>query len=44
LDFAEVALIALKKEPKAAKYSDHHTISLIAHTAKTVGGDTWKKV
>ena len=29
-------MIALKKEPKAAKYIDHHTIKLIAHTAKTV--------
>jgi hypothetical protein len=29
-------VIALKKEPKAAKCTDHHTISLIAHTAKTV--------
>jgi hypothetical protein len=29
-------MIALKKEPKAAKCSDHHKISLIAHIAKTV--------
>jgi hypothetical protein len=35
-DFIEVTMIALKKKPKATKCSDHHTISLIAHTAKTV--------
>jgi hypothetical protein len=29
-------MIALKKKPKATKFSDHHTISLIAHTAKIV--------
>ena len=34
--FTEVTLIALKKKPKATKCSDHHTISLIAHTANTV--------
>ena len=27
-------MIALKKKPQATKCSDHHTISLIAHTAK----------
>jgi hypothetical protein len=26
---------ALKKNPKATKYSDHHTVSLIAYIAKT---------
>jgi retron-type reverse transcriptase len=29
-------MIALKKKPKATKCSDHHTIRLIAHTAKIV--------
>jgi hypothetical protein len=29
-------MIALKKKPKATKCSDHHTISIIAHTAKIV--------
>jgi hypothetical protein len=32
-DFAEVA-IALKKEQKATKCSDHRTISIIAHIAQ----------
>jgi len=32
--FTEVTMIALKKKPQATKCSDHHTISLIAHTAK----------
>ena len=31
-----VTMIALKKKPQATKCSDHHTISLIAHTAKIV--------
>jgi hypothetical protein len=35
-DFTEVTMIALKKKPKATKCSNHHTISLIAHTAKIV--------
>jgi hypothetical protein len=35
-DFTEVTMIALKKKPQATKCSDHHTISLIAHTAKIV--------
>jgi hypothetical protein len=35
-DFIEVAMIATKKKPKATKCSDHHTISLITHTAKIV--------
>jgi hypothetical protein len=34
--FIEVTVIALKKKPKAAVCSDHHTGSLIPHTAKTV--------
>ena len=34
-DFTEVAMIALKKL-QATKRSDHRTVSLIAHTAKTV--------
>jgi len=33
-DFSEVAMIVLKKKPKATKCSDRHTISLIAHTVK----------
>jgi len=33
-DFTEVTMIALKKKPQATKCSDHHTISLIIHTAK----------
>jgi hypothetical protein len=33
-DITEVTMIALKKS-KATKCSDHHTISLTAHTAKT---------
>jgi hypothetical protein len=35
-DFTEVIVIALKKKPQATKCSDHHTISLIIHTAKIV--------
>jgi len=35
-DFTEVTMIALKKKPRATKCSNHHTISLIAHTAKIV--------
>jgi hypothetical protein len=35
-DFMEVIMIALKKKPQATKCSDHHTISLIAHTVKIV--------
>jgi hypothetical protein len=35
-DFIEGKTIALKKKPVATKRSDHYTISLIAHTAKTV--------
>jgi len=35
-DFTEVTMIALKKKPQAAKFSDHSTISLIAHSAKRV--------
>ncbi|PNF16702.1 hypothetical protein B7P43_G05333 [Cryptotermes secundus] len=33
-DFTEVTMIALKKKTKATKCSDHHTICLMAHTAK----------
>ena len=29
-------MTALKTKPKATKYSDHRTISVIAHTAKIV--------
>jgi hypothetical protein len=35
-DFTEVTMIALKKKPQATKCSNHHTISLTAHTAKTI--------
>jgi len=35
-DFTEVTFIALKKKPQATKFSNHCTISLIAHTAKVV--------
>jgi hypothetical protein len=35
-DFTEVTMIALKKEPKARKCTDHRTVSLIAHAAKVV--------
>jgi hypothetical protein len=35
-DFTEVTMIALKKEPKATKCSDHRTFSLILYTAKIV--------
>ena len=35
-DFTEVTMIALKKKPQDTKYSDHRTVSLIAHTAKIV--------
>jgi hypothetical protein len=35
-DFIEVRMIALKKKPKATKCSYHHTISLIAYTAKII--------
>jgi LPS O-antigen subunit length determinant protein (WzzB/FepE family) len=36
MDFTEVTMITLKKKPQATKCSDHCTVSLIAHTAKTV--------
>jgi hypothetical protein len=35
-NFTEVTMIALKKKSKATKCRDHCTVSLIAHTAKTV--------
>ena len=35
-DFTEVTMIALKKKTKARKCRDYRTISLIAHTAKTI--------
>jgi hypothetical protein len=34
--FVEVTVVALKRKPKATKCSEHHTISLITHTAKIV--------
>jgi hypothetical protein len=36
-DFTEVTMITLTKKPQATKFSDHRTISLIAHTAKILG-------
>jgi uncharacterized Zn finger protein len=42
-DFTEVTMFALKK-PQATKCSDHHTISLIAHTAKTVAKILKKRI
>jgi hypothetical protein len=35
-DFTEVTMITLKKKPQATKCSNHRTISLITHRAKTV--------
>ena len=35
-DFTEVTIIALKKKTQATKCSDHHTINLIAQTAKII--------
>jgi hypothetical protein len=35
-DFTVVTMIALKKKPQATKCGDHRTVSLIAHTTKTV--------
>ena len=35
-DITEFTIIALKEKPQATKYSDHRTVSLIAHTAKIV--------
>jgi hypothetical protein len=35
-DVIAITVIIIKKTPKATKCSDHHTVSLIAHTAKIV--------
>ena len=35
-DFKEVTMIALKKKTQATKYSDHRTVSLIAHAEKII--------
>ena len=35
-DFIQVTMIALEKKPKATKFIDRSTISVIAHTAKIV--------
>jgi sorting nexin-29 len=43
-DFTEVTMIALKKKTQATKCSDHRTISLIAHTAKTLRRIIEKKI
>jgi hypothetical protein len=32
--YMQVTMVALKKKPPATNFSDHHTISIIAHTAK----------
>jgi hypothetical protein len=36
--FTEITMTVSKKQPKATKCSDHYTISLNAHMAKTVAG------
>jgi hypothetical protein len=33
-DLTGVSVIALRRKPRATKCSDHHTVDLIAHTAK----------
>ena len=43
-DFTEVTMIDLKKKPQATKCSDHRTVSLIAHTAKTLRRRIEKKL
>ena len=43
-DFTEVTMTALEKKIKATKCSDHHTISLITHTAKTVASILRSKI
>jgi len=43
-DFTEVTMITLKKKPQATKCSDHHTISLITHTAKILRRGIEKKI
>jgi hypothetical protein len=35
-DLIEVAMTALKKKPKATRCSNHRTVNLVAHRAKTV--------
>ena len=35
-DFTEITVIALKKKIQSTKFSDHRTISLIAHTANII--------
>jgi len=35
-DLIEFTMIALEKKSKATKCRDHHTVSFIAHTVKTV--------
>jgi len=41
-DFTEVTMIALKKKKQATKFSDHRTISLIAHTGKIMAKVMYK--
>jgi hypothetical protein len=43
-DFTEITMIALKKKPQGRKCSDHHAISLIAHTAKILRRRTERKL
>jgi hypothetical protein len=42
--FHSVTMIALKKKATATKCSDHHIISLIAHTAKIVAKILSKRI
>ena len=35
-DFTEVTTVAIKKKTRATECGEHRTISLIAHTAKTI--------
>jgi len=35
-DFTEVTMTTLKKKTQDTKCSDHHTVSLISHTAKII--------
>jgi hypothetical protein len=41
---SRVTMISLRKKPQATKCSDHRTISLIAHTAKTVAKILRRKI
>ena len=43
-DFTEVTMIALKKKTQTTKCSDHHTISLISHTAKIIANIVRRRI